>query len=468
MIFIYLLAMFFLVNPLGGRTHIVNLGPEAFEPGNLTINQGDGVIFKNITREDHWPASNIHPTHGIYPEFDPQAPIPPGKSWEFRFDKAGSFTYHDHLFPALTGVITVKPLSQDRFLGFKMPDFLESYKGLLKNWEIDNYYDSSVSQSSKQIFANDRQLYSYVKKFGPKQTMTQLNNLSSEFGDCHESAHKAGRFAYQVYGSEAFKQCSAQCHSGCYHGATESYFKEHGTENLTEDLNILCSSELNSFFSHQCLHGIGHGLMAWSNYDLKIALKNCELLSKGQESCFTGVFMENIIGGLADTKDHFSWYLNDDPHFPCSIVEQKYKSSCYFLQTSRMVQLFSGDFNKVAQSCAQAPEAYRDVCFESMGRDVGGVSRGKPQKAIELCSSASDDNHRKKCLNGAVQDSFWDPSGQDEAIAFCKLLSNDEKQSCYQILFLRNTEVIHDKQSQKAFCQKAEIDYVENCLSYID
>lgn len=339
-------------------------------------------------------------------------------------------------------------------------------------------YDKNISETSEDIFNNTDALYSYVKKFGPQKAMAQLNSLSGKFGSCHNIAHKAGRFAYEIYKEESFKECSAECHSGCYHGATEAYFKENGTTNLSENLRTLCSTDLNAFFSHQCLHGIGHGLMAWTNYELPEALTSCELLNPGQEqySCWTGVFMENIVGGLEseasaedkeDLAGHFTKYLSEDPHYPCNAVEDKYKSSCYLLQTSRMLQLYS-DFSKVSNACENAPDGYERICFESMGRDIGG-NFNNPEAEIQACQNAPRGNYRTGCLVGAVQDSFWDEGGQNIAIKFCTLLNDsEEKTACYNTIINRAPQVISYKPSLEAFCNKLETSFRSSCLSSVN
>lgn len=332
-------------------------------------------------------------------------------------------------------------------------------------------YDTNIAANTESIFTNDDALYSYLKKFGPKKTIRYLNELSAKFGSCHNVAHKAGRYAYEIYNEEAFRSCGSECHSGCYHGAAEAYFKDHGTADLAKNLNLLCNSELNEFFTHQCIHGIGHGLMAWADYDLPESLKSCDLLSQRQDSCWTGVFMENIVGGLAESDtnkngdtDHFTKYLSDDPQYPCNIVEDKYKGACYFLQTSRMMQLFNGDFKRIADTCSKAEKPYRDSCFASMGRDVGGSNAHNPKGSIAACSNAPEGNYRLLCLLGAVQDSLWDPAGQDDAITFCKLLTNKkEKDGCYQNIFARATEIFTSNKDLKIFCSKAESGYQSMC-----
>lgn len=91
--------------PMDTKVILINDGK--FEPGNLTIKKNTKVSFKNEDEVDHWPASDLHPTHGIYPEFDPQQAVKPGGSWEFIFDKIGKWKFHDHLIPLIRSQIIV-------------------------------------------------------------------------------------------------------------------------------------------------------------------------------------------------------------------------------------------------------------------------------------------------------------------------------------------------------------------------
>lgn len=112
------LLIFLLSNEKGGRneaTGILNqreyevvLTKNGFTPLELTVYVGDYVKFSTNTNQYFWPASDIHPTHTIYPKFDPKEPIPSNKSWTFKFDKAGIWKYHDHLSPYFTGIIITR------------------------------------------------------------------------------------------------------------------------------------------------------------------------------------------------------------------------------------------------------------------------------------------------------------------------------------------------------------------------
>jgi hypothetical protein len=91
-----------------GQTHTVVLTENGFQPSEIEIKVGDIVEFKASINEPFWPASDLHPTHGIYPEFDPTEPIEPSDSWPFQFLKNGRWKFHDHLQPIFRGVVIVK------------------------------------------------------------------------------------------------------------------------------------------------------------------------------------------------------------------------------------------------------------------------------------------------------------------------------------------------------------------------
>jgi len=87
---------------------VVKFTDNGFEPSTLTVSSGDTVKFENKSSDDFWPASNVHPTHLLYPGFDAKKPVLPGDSYSFTFTKKGSWGYHNHLEPDVQGTIVVK------------------------------------------------------------------------------------------------------------------------------------------------------------------------------------------------------------------------------------------------------------------------------------------------------------------------------------------------------------------------
>lgn len=78
-----------------------------FFPSELKIKKGDTVVWTNRDSRSAWPASAIHPTHQAYPGFDALRGLNTGETYSFTFDKVGSWKYHDHLNPSVTGAVVV-------------------------------------------------------------------------------------------------------------------------------------------------------------------------------------------------------------------------------------------------------------------------------------------------------------------------------------------------------------------------
>ncbi|MEK9158191.1 MAG: cupredoxin domain-containing protein [Patescibacteria group bacterium] len=85
----------------------VELKEEGFYPSEIAILKGQTVTFKTNRGKTFWPASDLHPSHTIYPEFDSKEPIESEQSWTFKFNKIGEWKYHDHLAPYYKGAIKV-------------------------------------------------------------------------------------------------------------------------------------------------------------------------------------------------------------------------------------------------------------------------------------------------------------------------------------------------------------------------
>lgn len=97
---------------------IVTYTDSGFSPETITISAGETVTFVNNSSRGMWVASDIHPTHTLYPEktdadclgssFDACEKTPVGESWSFTFNKEGSWKYHDHARASRTGIVVVE------------------------------------------------------------------------------------------------------------------------------------------------------------------------------------------------------------------------------------------------------------------------------------------------------------------------------------------------------------------------
>ena len=328
---------------------------------------------------------------------------------------------------------------------------------------------------SERLLYDDAFMDEAIRTYTLRSLTASLSRLGYVKGiDCHNRAHEMGRRAYELLGGESFKNCGIECHSGCRHGATEAFFAENGTSDLISSMQFLCGDEVgNKFHMHQCIHGIGHGLMAWFDYELHDALGACNMIGHPfhQDSCYSGVFMENIVGSIVNTDwsgegqsvGHHTKYLSNDPHYPCNAVDDRYKGQCYWLQTDRMLHL-SGDAASVGVECTKAPEQFQFSCFFSMGRTISGFYLLDPVKSFQVCNTVPNSVDRDTCLEGALSNLFWDETQANKGIELC-VLSTDTSFDlrCYDALIVRAAEVI-PRHFMKQFCEKLPKKYYDQCV----
>lgn len=352
----------------------------------------------------------------------------------------------------------------------------------LKALAAKSYY--SVFQDEKtnklsqldmmEISLKEDELLFWLKVFTPEILMEDLLKDSGNGNtlDCHRQAHVLGRISYQLYGASVFKKGVGLCHSGFYHGAMESFLQKEGTIDLSKKIKKLCQSFETNFGQFECYHGVGHGVLAYDDYNLPQALKLCKQLpnSFSKESCFGGVFMENIVTSQGKgAKDHQTKWVSNDPHFPCnySYLEADEALACYHMQTSRMLIMFGNNFDRVLLECLKAPLNVRSACFRSFGRDAAGQVLREPEKIVELCSKIPNrSDYVKECVAGALNViiDFWGANIKGEASKFCKALRQPNKKLCYENLGKRLPGLFNEKKKQETVCKTFEKEYQNLCL----
>lgn len=96
------------VEESSGEVVTVSMTDTEFSPETITVTQGNTVKFVNNGQAPRWPASDVHPTHKGLPGFDASKGIATGDEYTFTFTKVGTWSFHDHLNPQLTGSVVVE------------------------------------------------------------------------------------------------------------------------------------------------------------------------------------------------------------------------------------------------------------------------------------------------------------------------------------------------------------------------
>ena len=266
---------------------------------------------------------------------------------------------------------------------------------------------------------------------------------------CHPVVHAIGRETFRLKSTvqDSFAACDQTCHSGCYHGAMERFMRGEGGdeerhisfEEVKAKAATACDPNQPTRFRFQCLHGLGHAVVYFADYQLEQALEACDAVGDGwsRSSCYGGAFMENVFSATPEKSDLSS----TDYHYPCSKLGAKYQNDCYMMQTTRMSEMgLSTD--RLFEECRAAGQ-YRHTCMQSIGRDLSNDVRiGDPALVAKKCERGAPGPEREACTRGvayALIDNTWDGK---YAFPFCQSYDGgDDAAYCFTIStgYLRGT-----------------------------
>jgi len=257
---------------------------------------------------------------------------------------------------------------------------------------------------------------------------------------CHDIVHFIGRAAMKRFSNltKAFSKGDSFCWSGYYHGVMETFLTQIENFNAGRDINKICndiSGKQNySFNYYNCVHGLGHGLMFINGNELFDSLNGCDFLDGWweRESCYGGVFMENVNTNL---RYHQTKYLKEDNLiYPCDIVDSRYEQSCYMMQTSYVLNKNGFDFKEGFEICADIEVPFDEVCYQSLGRDASGSTVSDIKKTKEICMIGKTFEQRSNCVIGAVKDFTAYYNSDSQAANFCESLDVGLKNICFTTL----------------------------------
>jgi mono/diheme cytochrome c family protein len=255
-------------------------------------------------------------------------------------------------------------------------------------------------------------------------------------GNCHRIAHSIGAASLAHFKGKvgpAFAAGTAACWSGYYHGVVERALVDVDENELPQASRGMCDDpDLRNgptFTLYQCVHGLGHGLMIYTRYDMPRSLKVCDALkgSWDQTSCTGGVFMENLSSSYGIKS---KWLRDNDLIYPCNVVAERHKLYCYLMVTSRILPTNGYNFAKTAKVCRKSDKNWIPTCFQSLGRDASGNTRQDPDGILKDCRTAG--NMMSDCIWGAVRDMSSNYAGGEEASVLCLKAPASMRARCFE------------------------------------
>ena len=333
--------------------------------------------------------------------------------------------------------------------------------------------DETTLVSCSDDFACLEQAFGNVAyRRGPKAALGLFRRrLASEppiEADCHRIAHMIGaatlaRFHGDV--GKALAAGAATCWSGYYHGVVERGLSGVPDEKLGEAARALCADEKlragPAFVLYQCVHGLGHGLMITTGYDLPLSLRACDGLAArwDRQSCTGGVFMENLSSSYGVRS---RWLRDDDLLYPCDAVAERHKLYCYLMVTSRILPAVRYDWRKTAKICRASEPRWVTTCFQSLGRDASGETRQSPRAIVRICSLAGD--RERDCVYGAVRDVASNDASPERAARVCRRARASVRSYCFFGLGTVVATLTTSSEASRSACRRVSGRYAPACI----
>ncbi len=334
--------------------------------------------------------------------------------------------------------------------------------------------DTKLGECSGETRCLEQAFGNLAYHAGPKAALAvfdrDMRQNKAVESDCHRIAHTIGSASLARNDgnvARTFAQGSASCWSGYYHGILERAFSGITTPSgLGRVARGVCDDNYirqNTYLYYQCVHGLGHGLMLQTGYNMPLALNICDRLATGwdQTSCSGGVFMENISSSYGF---HSPWLRAKDLVYPCDsrIVKTKFKVYCYLMVTSRILQANGYNWQKAAKICRGVEHAWVATCFQSYGRDASGFTRQNPPEILRLCRIAG--SGQSDCIYGASRDMTSNYAGGREASGLCKRAPKGERARCFSGIGTILGSLHASSEGRRSACADVARHYLRACL----
>jgi mono/diheme cytochrome c family protein len=306
---------------------------------------------------------------------------------------------------------------------------------------------------------------------GPKVALARFERAISKPSvverNCHRIAHSIGAASLARFEGDvgpAFAAGTAACWSGYYHGVVERALAGVDDHELPQAARGMCDdADLRggpTFTLYQCVHGLGHGLMLYTRYDLPRSLKTCDGLASDWDrtSCTSGVFMENLSSSYGIKS---KWLRDDDLIYPCTAVAERHKLYCYLMVTSRILPVVDYDFAKASRLCRTSDERWVATCFQSLGRDASGHSRQNPSAILRYCRTAGD--MMGDCIYGAARDMSSNYAGGEEASVLCEKSPARVRSRCFNGVGTILGTLHQTPGARRAACRAITQRYLADC-----
>ncbi|NBV77818.1 hypothetical protein EBR66_06660 [bacterium] len=346
---------------------------------------------------------------------------------------------------------------------------------------------ATFSRHTASFETISEELESIAKKKGAVYAYEVLKRVPLPPGtDLHLLGHVVGNVLYQQKGPAGMTFCTQDFRNACSHSIVVSAFQEKGDAALPEIREACKKAPGGSGAYLMCYHGLGHGILAYADYDLPKTIALCKKTGTAAfhdgeyHQCVGGAIMELMgTGGHAAKKlDEARKRYLTKPLAPCfeSFMPREVRSSCLIYLTP---QIWSDvGMDRGNPDMALLPQAFRvcktipvsethlrDACFGGFGKEFPGIVNNRdsrninqlPEEAMvtmsQWCSVAGVRDGERYCIQAILKFLFW--GGENDpalSFRFCRVIPDQEqKNDCYSQLAIEIQQYIKGPQ-QSGLC----------------
>lgn len=321
--------------------------------------------------------------------------------------------------------------------------------------------------------------------------------------DIHLLGHTVGNVLYQQQGIKGINVCTQDFRNACSHSVVIGILTEYGEGALQEIADTCKKAPGGSGAYTMCFHGLGHGVLAYNDYNLEKAVEMCrrtgtvEYHNREFVECVGGTIME-MIDGVHDPvtweRESKRYFKDSDPLYPCTadFMPDEAKPICLVYLTPHLFTsagLDLGHMNpdlypKAMSLCDALPEdalELRDACYGGFGkeyiglaqsrdiRNIGAMEEPALRKIREWCDDAGNPAGIASCNASALASIFWGGENKpDASFTFCALAEGEaEKGACYAQLSDAVAYYLPENPRGRALCAKMPEGAREACLAKV-
>ena len=192
--------------------------------------------------------------------------------------------------------------------------------------------------------------------------------------DCHLFAHFTGEAALEKHNfdiGKALSSCTVgKCRYGCFHGVMGRYIGyEIEPRSVASTIKNACDGVgLDSNQKrNECIHGIGHGLLAHNYLPFQDAVYACEALGppdRKQRICVGGVVMEKMFQYLSlDPDNNQLKEIIPEMCAPFESIGPRFMDVCIYNITLELLFYTGYDIERTEELCEGFPQQdYSNAC----------------------------------------------------------------------------------------------------------